>query len=362
MFKSLASKLAIATAISASAALSKLSSDAFLRVKTRSPATKPAQAAPQGKHRVGVVINPSKNRYEEAKATIEDACREKGWPAPKFWETTIEDPGTKQTQAALKADCDLILVCGGDGTVRKCSEELLETDIPMGIVPIGSGNLFSRNLRLLTLNLRKSVDTALFGKERYVDVGHVQLDGGEREIWLVMTGLGADGYAISITKPKLKKYLSWVAYLESGARSIMDGRRDKVSVTIDDQEPFEANIRSIMGANCSILPGQVDLIPEAVIDDGVMNIMILSPRTPWGWLNIGTRILLQAKRPEGIFTMVEAKSLTVESENPIQAQIDGDFAGEVQKMELTIAPSSLKVKVPQKRAKLPLDMILNTST
>ena len=67
---------------------------------------------------------------------------------PRFFETTAEDPGYSQARAALDYGADVVLVGGGDGTVRVVAETLADTDIAMGLIPLGTGNLLARNIDL----------------------------------------------------------------------------------------------------------------------------------------------------------------------------------------------------------------------
>ena len=79
---------------------------------------------------------------------IQRACLTAGWEAPRFFETTPEDPGHSQVRAALEYGADVVLVGGGDGTVRVVAESLAHTGVAMGLIPLGTGNLLARNVDL----------------------------------------------------------------------------------------------------------------------------------------------------------------------------------------------------------------------
>ena len=94
-------------------------------------------------------------------------------------------------EAAAVAGADLVIVCGGDGTVREVCAELAGTGIPVGIVPAGTGNLLARNLAI-PLYLRAAIDIALNGQDRAIDLVEVSGDGIEDTHFMVMAGMGFD--------------------------------------------------------------------------------------------------------------------------------------------------------------------------
>ncbi|PZS21372.1 MAG: hypothetical protein DLM61_28125, partial [Pseudonocardiales bacterium] len=80
---------------------------------------------------------------------IARVCAELGWAPPLWLETTVEDPGGGQARSALAAGADLVLVCGGDGTVRHVARVLAGSGTPLGLLPTGTANLLARNLAIV---------------------------------------------------------------------------------------------------------------------------------------------------------------------------------------------------------------------
>ena len=91
-----------------------------------------------------MILNPIKLKSDEAQDALTLACRKAGWPDPSFYLTEEDDPGYAMTRRALAEQSDLVLAAGGDGTVRAAAETLVGTDTPLGLVPLGTGNLLAR--------------------------------------------------------------------------------------------------------------------------------------------------------------------------------------------------------------------------
>ncbi len=99
-----------------------------------------------------------------------------GHRAPEFIETTADDPGTGQTSGAVRAGAELVVVCGGDGTVRAAADALVSSGVPLVVVPCGTGNLLARNLGL-PLSPTTALDAALSGTPHRIDLGRIEGDG-----------------------------------------------------------------------------------------------------------------------------------------------------------------------------------------
>lgn len=301
------------------------------------------------KQRVAVILNPVKARAAAARATIQRACLAAGWEDPQFFETTATDPGFSQVRAALEGKPDVVLVGGGDGTVRVVAESLAGTGVAMGLVPLGTGNLLARNLDLDVGDLHSSVNTALFGRQRYIDTARMGIENSRtghqsEHMFLVIAGIGMDAEVLADTSDGLKRAVGWLAYTEAGVRHL-PGRRKKVSISLDGGAEQVRNIRSVLFANCGLVPGGIDFIPQAMIDDGMLDVVVMSPRSAFGWLLMYVKVMFKHSGKLPIMTVYRSRKITIECPEPMPTQLDGDTAGEATRVTVQVEPQSLLVRV-----------------
>ncbi|HST73670.1 MULTISPECIES: diacylglycerol/lipid kinase family protein [Kocuria] len=310
-------------------------------------------AHPPAPQRVAVVINPIKADADVARDAIVIACRKGGFPDPVFFETAEDDPGFSMTERALEQGFDLVLAAGGDGTVRSVAEVLMGHDVPLGLLPLGTGNLLARNLGADLGDPHRNVDIALFGDERAIDMAsfRVELEDGQVQDhgFCVMGGAGFDAQIMTDTKDELKKLVGWAAYGEAGVRHLFAPPR-WARFRIDDGEWQSRRVRSIMAANCGILTAGMILVPQAKINDGVLDVVVMSPRSTLEWALMAAKVVFRQRRDLPVIEFFTGRKVRVEFHEPIESQVDGDGTGVIRAFESEIRPGVLSVRVPPSQA------------
>ncbi len=301
------------------------------------------------KQQVVFIYNPTKNGAGAAKTLITRSVSKADWPSPIFMETTAEDPGYAMARAALAAKADVVIVGGGDGTVRAVAQTLRHTEVPLGIIPLGTGNLLARNLKLDVTDIAGSVQIALFGHQRHIDAGMMELEDGitgsvSKHSFMVIAGLGMDAEVMNDTNSKLKEHVGWLAYSEAGLRH-MAGRRKKVSIALDDEPTQQRKVRSVMFANCGLLPGGIDFVPNALIDDGVLDVVVISPRSAFGWVAMAGKVVFQHKNRLPVIDFYRSQKLTIRTVMPVETQVDGDPSGPATQVKVSVEPKAVLVRV-----------------
>jgi diacylglycerol kinase (ATP) len=286
--------------------------------------------------------------HDARRRQIEVLSGRLGWRTPVWLETTAADPGRSQTKQALAGGAATVIAFGGDGTARVVAEVLARTGVPMGLLPAGTGNLLARNLGIPPNRLESSLHIALTGRDRTIDVGHVEIaatpdDEPRREAFLVMTGLGFDAEVMAGTDPHLKERLGWVAYVVAGAGRLR-GRRTPITMQVDDGPLQQRRVRAVVIGNLGMLQGGIQLMPGAVPDDGWLDVVVVSPRSILGWLSVTGAVI--TRRGHATVEHFRCRTIEVKAERPLHAQLDGDPAGTAQVLRASVDPLALVIRVP----------------
>lgn len=306
-----------------------------------------------------VVANPTKiSDMDGERAWLARRCSELAWQRPLWFETRIDEPGRAAARSAVEMGARTVLAYGGDGTVRNIAAGLEGTGTSLAILPMGTGNLLARNLGIPLYDHELAVKVALTGHEQRIDVGHLEIDvSGEddvpvHETFLVMAGLGFDAEVMATVEPALKEKVGWWAYVVAGARRLR-GRTTAVTLQVDDAEPVRSRVRSVVVGNCGELTGGLALLPDAEVDDGWLDIVVVAPRSVVDWGAVVFTVLSRAKlskvRVPGARTVVRhyrCHSAEIRAEKPLAVQVDGDPAGDARTLRVSVRPGGLAVRIP----------------
>jgi diacylglycerol kinase family enzyme len=324
--------------------------------------TEPAVAS----RRAALVYNPIKVDAATLHATVERLSAAAGWAKPLFFETTIEDLGSGIARQALQARVDALLVAGGAGTVRAVSEAVSGTGVPVTIIPSGTGNLLARNLLLPLTDPTAMVQATFDGDRQPVDVGFAAIrraDGSSEErAFVVMGGMGLDAAMIANTSGDLKKRVGWIAYVDGAARSLANAKPFRIAYQVAGRRLHSAKVQSILVANCGSLPAGLELIPQASVTDGELDIVIFQPKNTFGWILVWRRLawdnsilrrfragrqVLALRTEDNAVLYARGRGLDVASEAPQPVQLDGDEFGEAVRLRCRVVEGGMIAMVPK---------------
>lgn len=309
-----------------------------LSSRSRSTATRNAQAA--------LVVNPSKfgaAALERFHAEVDRAFVAEGWLPPLWLPTTAQTRGVDEARLAKGAHVDVILVAGGDGTIRTVAQELAGSGVAMALLPMGTGNLFARNLGIPLGEIAAAVHIACTGEEQSVDVGWLQRDDDERVAFLVMAGAGFDAAMMDGAGEALKARIGPAAYVLSGIRAIRK-RMSRIAVTVDGRARSARPSRGVVVGNCGTLTMGLNLMPEAAVADGLLDGVELLPRSVPDWLGAAWSIITGGQND--FLPRFRGEIIEIRSETPLPVEVDGDVVGEGRYLRIQVEAGALRVRCP----------------
>ncbi len=307
----------------------------------------PLPEAIPSSRRLAVVLNPIKvESVEQFQAMVGQMAAASGWSPPRWYLTTVEDSGTGHAEQAAVEGADLVIVCGGDGTVREVCAELAGTGIPVGVVPAGTGNLLARNLEI-PLFIRAAIDIALTGQDRAIDMVEVEGDGIERTHFMVMAGMGFDAAIMEGVNEELKKKVGWLAYVLSALKGLMFPAM-KLEISVDDQPFTKHRARTCVIGNVGSLQGGMVLLPDATIDDGQLDVVLLYPRRFLSWIPLVVRVLTRREHNAGESdARMTGRKVVVRGSGDVPRQLDVDTIGLGAELRLECIHGRVLVRVPR---------------
>jgi diacylglycerol kinase family enzyme len=284
-------------------------------------------------------------------ALCREAAARHGWRA-EFLVTEKAEAGVAAANSAALDAIDLVVAVGGDGTVRGCAEGLARTGVPLGIVPHGTANLLARTLRIPG-HPRAALAVALGSGGANGWSGAVGSGGVDKTVDLpvadgvpftAMAGMGLDAAVVAGTR--LKHQFGWLAYAMSGAVHLTLPPT-RFSIRLDEGAPVEREARSVVVGNSGLLPGGFSLLPDARLDDGLLDVGVLAPRGPFGWTRLATRVLTHSNRQDPMLERFQARKVEITAAASLPREVDGELVSAARSLTCTVLPGALTVRMPR---------------
>lgn len=287
-------------------------------------------------------MNPGSRRGLQQREGALRAFRDAG---VEVLEVRTEHPGHARELLRAHTDSgDAVFVLGGDGTVMEVVGALAHSNVPVGVLPGGTGNLVAGMLGIPS-NVGRAVKALLAGRERAIDLG--QLPGGR--YFAFAAGIGVDVAMVERTTTERKRALGMLSYAITATRAAFN--LDLIDVTVDvDGVPTRGRVVMAMVANAgSILGGRFSVGPDVRPDDGALDLCLFRPEDTADVVSIFWRLLRRDFRAHPHMQFVRGKAFRISTDPPVAVQADGEIVGQTP-IEIVVAPRAITVLVPDKRA------------
>lgn len=253
-------------------------------------------------------------------------------------QTLAPGQATELSRRAAGLGYDLVIACGGDGTISEVANGLAGSGVPMGVLPSGTVNIWATEAGI-PRDPMKAVRVLLQGQTRSVDLGQAGL-----RYFLLMAGVGLDGAVVRNLSLPMKRSLGWIAYVLTGVWTVAGFRGSQVALLVDGQR-LDRHVVWIVIGNTRLYGGVVTATPKAKADDGLLDLCIFSGR---GFLSSARYMIALLAGRHLSLKGVEyrhCKKVSVESVRLLPIQADGDHIGYTPQT-FRIAAGALRVVVP----------------
>jgi YegS/Rv2252/BmrU family lipid kinase len=291
-------------------------------------------------YHVAVVFNPNSGRHPARQR--EDAIRAalgRAGARISWFETAADDAGAAAAARAAGSHPDVVIASGGDGTVMACATALADTDVPLAVLPAGTGNLVARNLGVPN-DLQRAVALALGGPRRRIDVG---VHDGQR--FLIMAGLGFDAVMLAGARPSLKQRYGWLAYVLSASKALKYPQ-DWFTIELDGAPAIRRRASCVLIANLGRVQGDVPVVPGARADDGRLDVAVIRARTLGDWIQVASRLLFGGRWGQVRVEIFRARHVDVRGTVRHPVEHDGDVGPPLDRLVVEIAPAALTMCLP----------------
>jgi diacylglycerol kinase (ATP) len=292
--------------------------------------------------RVLIIYNPVAGRSANLKPTLDrvaESWRAQGWQVD-IYATIAAGDATVRAQAAATAGYEAIIAAGGDGTVNEVMNGLVGTNTALGVLPLGTVNIWAREMGLPMDTLKAAEMLAKSGLAQ-IDVGRA----GNR-YFLLMAGIGFDALVTATVSSADKKWLGAMAYIKQAVTVAWNFRGLSPKLRIDGKR-VRGKILMITIGNSQLYGGVVKFTAHATIDDGLLDVCVIKGQ---GMLSAPRRLISIFARHynrDPLVQYYQARSIEIRGskKKPIPIQVDGDYLGTTP-MTFRVVPRSLWVIVP----------------
>jgi len=240
--------------------------------------------------------------------------------------------------AALKRGVTLCIAWGGDGTINEVASALAFAPATLGIIPSGSGNGFSREIGI-PFDPQAAFEIALGVHDRVIDAGEI-----EGRLFFNLAGVGLDARIAHQFAATGLVRRGFRRYLEIASNEIFSRTRHEYAIAVDGQVR-RSHVLLVAIANGRQYGNGALIAPDARIDDGKLDIVVIDDRSPWAVIRHAPKLFRGRLADVPGVTMTSATRVEITSTDPLTYHVDGEpcMGGSV--ISACIRPGALRVRV-----------------
>ena len=248
-------------------------------------------------------------------------------------------------RTALRKGREIIIAAGGDGTLNEVINGIGENlgEARVGLIPLGTGNDFARTIEVPT-DLATAIDLIVTGETRAVDLVRVTSD--EVRYFVNVSAGGFSGLVDEKLTPNMKKTWGPLAYLRGAAAALSELRAYRTTLAFDNSESLMLDLYNVVVANGRYVGGGTLIAPEASIDDGLLDIVLIPKRSAPELALLAAQVAMGTHLSSGAIVFRRAAQLTVNSKPGMWFNVDGELVGN-EPARFEILPRALRFIAPK---------------
>lgn len=294
----------------------------------------------EGKKKIIFIVNPKAGITPKSKVVIEvlaGTILPSSSFIPEVVFTERVGHATELARDAVERGVDVVVALGGDGTVNEVACAMVNTGIPMGILPAGSGNGLARCLGI-SMNYALALRTIIKGHTKQMDVAVVN-----DVLYTSIAGIGFDAFvAGKFAESSIRGMLSYMKIILKEFKSY---RQHTYKLTIDGVS-IEKKAFMIIFANGDQFGFNTRIAPDAKVDDGLLDICIIKKMPVSQLLNVGYHVMRGTLFQTGFAEYFKGQNITIDNVTDPLMNIDGEPIKIKSPVNISIKPLSLCVIVP----------------
>ena len=262
---------------------------------------------------------------------------------------STDGPGSAPELArrAVRERRQMVIVCGGDGTLNEVVNGLAGSTVPLALLPAGTANVFAKELRL-PWNIERAASLITHSRFRRIALGHVAAEdlGEEGRYFISLAGAGPDGAIVRAVDQKLKRHTGTVAFWVEGFRQLALYRFPRFRVQIGNET---AEVTLIIAGRTKHYGGPLQITTRADLYGNDFELMLCTTASRWKYLAYMPLLLAGGLRRAGDIRFLKSAEMRCEpiDGEPIWLQVDGEAAGRLP-ADFRIVPDALTVAIPQR--------------
>ena len=248
------------------------------------------------------------------------------------------DEALERVRSAVHNDVPLVIVGGGDGTIRAVLPAVARREVVLGILPLGTANNFARSVGV-PMDLAGAVDAIADGREILVDLGLIN-----GEFFANNLSIGYSRDIVSATPRGVKRWLGALAYVFYESGFILRQRLFCCTVTTDagSDRFLTRHLMAVNGAYVGTRP----IAPDARLDDGLLDLFALASISRWQGFRFWARFILGLHLRDPEMRRFRVARATITTDPPRPVIIDGE-RGPRTPVEVAVARGALRVMAPR---------------